>query len=137
MLLSITTPNQVICTDRHISGVFVQTDDGPIAILDHHASLITTSKLGVLRVVAGKETDTYTLRNATLQMDNAKNHLTIIALACDETGEQTELDLGNYLEYLKQALSGSDLDPSSLKYKFLEGEKISVEKRVKDKPPRK
>jgi len=134
MLLSITTPNQVVCTDRHINGVFVQTDDGPIAILDHHASLITISKFGTLRVVADKEADTYTLRNATLQMDNAKNHLTILALACVETSEQTELDLDNYLKYLKTALSAEGLNRTSLKYKFLEGERISVEKKVRIKP---
>ncbi|MFA5270589.1 MAG: hypothetical protein WC400_03220 [Patescibacteria group bacterium] len=133
MLLSITTPDQTLFTEKPISGVFVQTDDGPIAILDHHASLVTISKLGTLRVVAGKETDTYLLRNATIQMDNAKNQLTILALSCDETGEQTELDLNNYLAYLKQALSGENLDRTSLKYKFLEGERISVEKKIHGK----
>jgi F0F1-type ATP synthase epsilon subunit len=111
--------------------VFVVTDDGPIAILDHHASLVTTSKFGMIRVVSGKETDTYILRNATLQMDNAKNHLTILALVCDETREQTELGLGNYLAYLKKALSDENLDRTSLKYKFLEGERIMVEKQTK------
>ena len=133
MLLSITTPDQVVCTDRKINGVFVQTDDGPIAILDHHASLITISKLGTLRVVADRETDTYTLRDATLQMDNAKNRLTILALSCVETSEQTKLDLSNYLQYLKKALSAENLDRASLKYKFLEGERISVEKKVGSK----
>ena len=130
MLLSITTPAQVVCANRQINGVFVVTDDGPIAILDHHASLITTSHLGTLRVVADKETDTYTLRHATLQMDNAKNQLNILALACDEISEQTELDLNNYLAYLKKALSEDNLDRTSLKYKFLEGERISVEKKT-------
>jgi F0F1-type ATP synthase epsilon subunit len=131
MLLSITTPNQALFKDKTISGVFVVTDDGPIAILDHHASLVTTSKFGMIRVVSGKETDTYILRNATLQMDNAKNHLTILALVCDETREQTELGLGNYLAYLKKALFDENLDRTSLKYKFLEGERIMVEKQTK------
>lgn len=107
------------------------TDNGPLAILDHHASLITISRAGSLRILTDKETDTFTLRNATIQMDNAKNHLTILALSCEATGETNDLDLSNYLEYLKKALSDDSLDKTSLKYKFLEGEKISVEKDVR------
>lgn len=128
MKLTITTPSRTIMTDREIDGVFVKTDMGPIAILDHHASLITTSRGGSLRVITDKETDTFTLRNATIQMDNAQNHLTILALSCEATSETSDLDLSNYLEYLKKALSDESLDKSSLKYKFLEGERISVEK---------
>lgn len=128
MFLTITTPSKVVMTDREISGVFVKTDTGPIAILDHHASLITTSQSGSLRIITNKEVDSFILRNATIQMDNAKNHLTILALSCEATGETNDLDLSNYLDYLKKALSDDSLDKSSLKYKFLEGERISVEK---------
>ena len=130
MFLTITTPDKTICQNREVDAVFVKTDDGPIGILDHHASLVTTTSSGSMRVVADHETDTYTLRNATLRVDNPTNSLTILALSCIETSEQTELDMSNYLDYLNQALSDPSLDKSSLRYKFLEGERISVVKKT-------
>jgi F0F1-type ATP synthase epsilon subunit len=128
MFLTITTPSRTVMTARPITGVFVKTDVGPLAILNNHASLITTSRAGTLRIVDDKETTTWNIRNATIQMDNATNHLTILALSCEPLGNLTQLNLDNYLSYLNKALSDDSLDKSSLKYKFLEGERISVTK---------
>lgn len=131
MQISITTPDRVVIDNRQIDGVYVKSDLGPTAILDHHASLITTAKLGTLRVVAGQETDTFVIRNAVLQMDNKANTLTIEALSCDATAESTQLDLSNYLRHLEEMLASNEINHDSLQYQFLAGEKIAVERKIK------
>lgn len=133
MQITITTPDTVVMENRQIDGVYVESDSGPTAILNRHASLITTSQLGTLRVVAANQTESYMVRGAILQMDNPTNTLTISALACDETGEVTQVSLQNYLEYLTKALAESTASHDSLKYQFLAGEKIAIERKVAKK----
>src|SRR5690606_39114789 len=130
MKLTLTTPDVKLFDNKEIDGVWVQTDAGPISILNHHATMVTSAQFGEMRIMAGTHTDTYTIRNAVIQMDNATNSLDIMALSVDETKELTTLNLQTYLQYLEKELSSKSLDPESLQYKFLKNEKIAVEKKV-------
>ena len=134
MLLTFITATSTIIDRQDIAGIYAETSNGPMLLLDHHASLVTTVPVGHVRIIGANDSATFLLRGAVIEINNPKNEATIRALTGEEQSETANLNLSNYLAQLEAILSQPDIDPASFRYRFLKDEKIVIERQIKSRP---
>ena len=131
MLLTFVTSQTKLIDQQEVAGLYAETSAGPMLILDHHASLMATIPVGHLRIIGANDSSTFLVRSASIEINNQANSAIVRALTGEEQSEVAELNLANYLQQLDSILSQPNIDTASFKYKFLQDEKIVVERQLK------
>ncbi len=129
MKLTVTTPTGV-AYDGNADAIHIETDHGPITVYSHHASLITQTKLGEMRIVDGAHTHSFLIRGGVLSIDNKTNSAHLLSLSADALANVTSLSLKNYLEEIEKVLAEGNAGTSDLSYQVLHGDKIALERKI-------
>lgn len=129
--LTIRTPDEKIFESDEVTEVKVNTETGPMTVYGGHASLTGSILFSRLHVRTNGTEDIYLTRRGTIFVDNEKNEVIILVVACDKKATIHHEALSDYLKYIEDIIkSGEDL--SSIKLNYLEKEKLAVEEQVED-----
>lgn len=128
--LTIRTPDEKIVESNDVISVDIATETGPTTIYAHHASLTGSILFSRLNVKSKGLEERYLTRRGTIFVDNERNAVTILVVACEKTETIRYEKLEDYLSYIENIIdSGEDL--SAIKLGYLEKEKLAIKEQVK------
>ncbi|QQR55596.1 hypothetical protein IPG41_03515 [Candidatus Peregrinibacteria bacterium] len=128
--LIIRTPEKEVFNGE-IQSLSFDAEDGRVQILPLHAHYTTTLLSSKVKIQEEDRAVEYTARSGMFTFDHKKNEGLLLCLACEEVSETSYKNAAEYLEFLKNELVKGDLSDYEIKY--LQGEKLAVEKQVKSK----
>lgn len=127
--LSVRTPEAEVIS-REVNSIKVGTEDGPMVVLPHHASLtgsIPFSRLFIREPDSEKE---YLLRSGIIFVSVENNSTRILCYSCQEVKDVEYKTAKEYLDFIEEKLkAGADLNDYQLK--FLANEKIAMVQQIK------
>lgn len=127
--LSVRTPEAEIVSQA-VESVKVSTENGPMVIYPHHASLSGTIPFSRLFVRAEKGETEYLVKNGVIFISVETNETRILCYSCQETKDIEYQSAAEYLAYVEEQLkAGANLNDFQIK--FLENEKIAMVKQMK------
>lgn len=126
--LIIRTPEKEVFNGE-VQSLSFDAEDGRVQILPLHAHYVTTLLYSPVKLQMEDKTLEYSARSGMFTFDHVKNEGLLLCLACEETSETTYKTAQEYLEFLRTELVKGDL--SDYEVKYLQGERLAVEKQVK------
>lgn len=128
---TIQTPEGQAFSDKIIS-VKLRADNGQMQVMAHHASILATVLFSKVEIETKDGIETFMTRKGLFNFENKTNEATLL---CIYAQKEEEMDISHAKDYLKfieeQMASGKDLSQFQLKY--LEGEKLAIEKQIEHK----
>lgn len=128
--LIIRTPEKEVFSGE-VQSLSFDAEDGRVQILPLHAHYTTTLLSSNVKLQTEEGYTEYTARSGMFTFDHVKNEGLLLCLSCEETSETTYKTAKEYLEFLRTELAKGDL--SDYEVKYLQGERLAVEKQVKGK----
>lgn len=128
--LTIRTPEKEVFSGE-VNSFSFNAEDGRVQILPHHAHYTTTLLYSPLKLQMEDGMVEYSARSGMFTFDHVKNEALLLCLSCEETSETSYKTAQEYLEFLRAELAKGDL--SDYEVKYLQGERLAVEKQVKTK----
>ena len=128
--LIIRTPEKEVF-NGDVQSLSFDAEDGRVQILPLHAHYTTTMLSSVMKLQCEDRALEYMARSGMFTFDHKKNEGLMLCLACEEVSETSYKNAQEYLEFLRTELAKGDL--SDFEIKYLKGEKLAVEKQVKQK----
>ena len=127
--LNVRTPEAEIVS-KEVDSVRVGTENGPMVIYPHHASLSGTIPFSRLFVRSGNSETEYLVKNGVLFISVETNETKILCYSCLETKDVEYQSAAEYLAYVEEQLkAGANLNQFQMQ--FLENEKIAMVKQMK------
>ena len=114
-----------------VQSLSFDAEDGRVQILPLHAHYTTTLLSSVVKLQMEDKALEFSARSGMFTFDHVKNEGLLLCLSCEETSETTYKTAQEYLEFLRTELTKGDL--SDYEVKYLQGERLAVEKQVKGK----
>lgn len=128
--LIIRTPEKEVF-NGDVQSFSFDAEDGRVQILPLHAHYTTTMLYSPLKLQREDSVIEYSARSGIFTFDHVKNEGLLLCLSCEESSETSYKTAQEYLEFLRTELAKGDL--SDYEVKYLQGERLAVEKQVKGK----
>lgn len=127
--LLIRTPEKDLY-DAKVHSVAVNGEAGRVQVLAHHADFTVTILFSTVKVESESAAETFLVRNGIFNFDHKNNAAVLLALYAEEQSVVSYKTTEEYLRFLTEELARGDL--SEFQVLSLQGEKLAVEKQIKN-----
>ncbi|MCR4256722.1 MAG: F0F1 ATP synthase subunit epsilon, partial [Candidatus Uhrbacteria bacterium] len=107
--------------------VTLSSDIGEMQILPGHASLLATITYTPIQLRNGGMTMDFILRQGFVFVDQQRNTVRVLGLACEKTEEVNEVTAKEYLAFVLSTLDKPE-ELNAYQLRHLEGQKLALEK---------
>ncbi len=128
--LSIRTPEKELFDGKDIESVSVFTEGGPIKVLADHADLTGNIQFSTLTAHSAKGEEKFMVRRGNIFVDNAKKHVTVLAIHGDALEHVSFEDVEDYLKHVDEKIKAGGAGLSDMQLKYLEEEKLAVSQQM-------
>lgn len=129
--LLVRTPEKDVY-DGTVLSIAFNGESGRAQVLAHHADFTSTILFSHVKVESESESraETFLVRNGIFNFDHKKNAAVLLALYAEVQSEVSYKTTEEYLRFLTEELTKGDL--SEFQVLSLKGEKLAVEKQIKN-----
>ena len=127
--VTIRTPDEEILDLTQVRSLTVSTDKGPMIIMSHHASMTAVTAGSPLLIVTDRLEERYMLRRGVVSVNNRRNHVTVLAIACEKLSSMNKQRVSDYLKSIKDMLKKGSLSPRQRQY--LRQEELAMDEQLK------
>jgi F0F1-type ATP synthase epsilon subunit len=127
--LLLRTPFEEILSED-VLAVIADTDVGQATFLPNHATITGSITAGKVVVRHANHVKEYFVRQGIFDLDHKQNLLKILAFECDELSDIEIQSVREHLKMIEHELGGNPEDLSDIRYRYLQGEKVAVEKTI-------
>ncbi len=112
-----------------VESVSLTLEGGDIQCLPNHASLTGSVEFSPVILKMKEGSETYMVRNGIFLFDNKSNRASLLVLSSEKKSEMSLETVKEYHDFIVERLKKGD-DLSDFQIKYLEGEKVAVEKQL-------